>query len=158
MSYNLVKLLYNPSSLSSISPSEKKDSAHQDLETFVNKGSGEKIFDFMTNTITQNSPKNASLQLISMKKILLDPMGFGVRYFFLKRLNAFLETLSNLYQGHMEIFQASIQIVTLIKNQIEHYPQQLHQDSRAEWIELEKSVYTLSRWEDRLQHFWEASH
>lgn len=158
MSQTLIQLLYNPSSLSSISPAGAKETCPEDLDTFVNKGSGEKIFDFMTDAVTQNNPKNAALQLISMKKILLDPMGFGVRYFLLKRLNPFLEVLSNLYQGHMEIFQASIQIVTLIKNQIERYPQQLHQDSQVEWIELEKSVYTLSRWEDRLQHFWSASH
>ena len=157
MSQNLIKLLYNPSSLSSISPSEKKETSHEDLKTFVQKGSGEKIFDLMTGATTQSNPKNAYLQLVSMKKILLDSMGFGVRYFFLKRLNPFLETLSNLYQGHMEIFQASIQIVNLIKNQIEHCPQQLHQDSKVEWIELEKSVYTLSRWEDQLQHFWTTS-
>lgn len=152
MSEQLIKILYNPSSINSVEGSLETGPFEPDRSA----GSGEDTFELVTEIMRRptGSGQTAFKDLIALKRRLTLPVPLQNRLALLDRFNAMLKHLAGRFTDNMDIFQSAIQLVTLFKDQVEARPQGHGPTLRAEWVELEKAIYVLSSWEGQLDYFW----
>jgi hypothetical protein len=151
MSEQLIKILYNPSSINSVEPVETGPASKSDGGEETVHGSFALIAELMRPT---QGRQTAFKDLIALKRRLTLPLPTANRLALLDRFNAMLKHLASRFTDDMDIFQSAIQLVTLFKDQVEARPQNHGATLRAEWVELEKAIYVLSSWEGQLDYFW----
>jgi hypothetical protein len=155
MSKQLIKILYNPSSISSA----KSEQMSFD-EGFLNSKIGAEdplllIAELSHTTIAERICYD---KLVNLKRALSLPQVPKNRPTLLINFNVLLKYLATHYTGNMNVFQCAVQIIMLLKEHVETRPQAQSQSLRSEWVELEKSIYTLSSWENQLDYFWANLH
>lgn len=155
MSKELIKILYNPSSISSA----KSEQMSFD-EEFLNSKIGTEdphllIAELCHATLAERACYE---KLIGLKRAISLPQAPENRLVLLTSFNVLLKHLATHHTGNMDVFQCAVQIIMLLKEHVETRPQPQSQSLRAEWVELEKSIYALSSWEGQLDYFWANLH
>lgn len=93
--------------------------------------------------------KNAVCHLLNQTRELIRlEMPLVIRVVFFKRLNSLLSELMTEYCHDKMVFSLFFDLMSLFKEKIDDCPQEDSDQSEDEWLELEKSVYSLCDWED----------
>lgn len=154
MSEQLIKILYNPSSINSVEPVEADPARESD----AGEGTAHVSFALIAELMRPTQGRQTAFKdLIALKRRLTFPLATANRLALLDRFNVMLKHLAGRFTDDMDIFQSAIQLVTLFKDQIEARPHHHGATLRAEWVELEKAIYVLSSWEGQLDYFWSAA-
>jgi hypothetical protein len=90
------------------------------------------------------------MHLMRMQQILTRKIEWHLRPSVFRELNCVLKALHSLYLNDTQIYTALFAITTMLKDQIDAYPQDDAELSVKEWEELERSVYLLCDWEDSI--------
>lgn len=154
-SEQLIKILYNPSSINSVE-------AHDALPGDDHNGrdaADDEVFALIIGLTRESRGQQAVFQeLIALKRKLTRPLACANRLILIERFTGLVKHLAARFTNSMDIFQSAIQLVTLFKNQVEASPQPHGPTLRAEWVELERVIYLLSTWEGQLDYFWSEAH
>ena len=161
MSKKLMQILYNPGSINSVgAESSLTEEPGSNLIHLTLKGADDGSLSELVESLVlgETATKQTYHQLSQIKKILVSPLSFQTRLNFLESFNVALPHLANRFSAQMEIFQACVQTITLLRDVIEEKPQPNGGDSRHEWVEMEKAVFHLSQWENQVDFYWAGLH
>lgn len=159
MSRRLVQVLYNPGSINSVGQDipVPMDESNKTLVSLQSANLTQLLQ--LTEDLHLESLKNAGGHhhiLIQIKKQLTNPVDLSGRILFLKKFNSAILVLAEQTTSNATVFQACIQVISMMKEIVENEPQPLGADSRGEWVELEKSICHLSHWEGQLEFYWSS--
>ena len=150
-SEQLIKILYNPSSINSV---EAPDALPSDDHNGRDAADDEVFALIVSLTREARGQQTVFQELIALKRKLILPLATANRLILIERFTSLVKHLAARFTNNMDIFQSTIQVVTLFKNQVEARPQGHGPTLRAEWVELERVIYLLSTWEGQLDYFW----
>jgi hypothetical protein len=163
MSSKLIKLLYNPCSLTTTlgydfqSYDDFSENAENDDAKLPE--SSMKVLDILENLI--HSPVSAHEMkhgLRSLKNYHLENLSLDARPTIMKELSRVMQKLRAEFGGEIELFRTAMQVVSLFKALIDLRPNAKTHDANQEWVSLEACVYQLSEWENRSKTVWENYH
>ena len=161
MSQKLVELLYNPSSLNSITDQSLElatNPANLNSGNGTTKISNQDIQKQFDHLIQAGLTEKETLGfLFHLKSVLLEELNPSNRVATLEELNLILATFSSRFNSSIDIFQACVQTVTFIKENVDQLPNPSGSESRKEWVQLERAIYYLAQWEGQLDYFWSAT-
>lgn len=155
MSKQLIQILYNPSSISS-ARSEQMSFNEEFLNSKIGADDPFVLMAELAGAALAERP--CYDKLVNLKRALTLPQDPITRQKLLENFNTLLKHLAARHTGSMDIFQCTVQIIMQLKDHVEARPQPQGQALRAEWVELEKAIYTLSTWEGQLDYFWANVH
>lgn len=158
MSKRLVQVLYNPGSINSVGMDCPEDVANTANVSVSLRDNNPGLLLGLVESLKLGhaSTPERHQQLIQIKKHLARPLAPAERMLFLRLFNSSVQVLAENSSSDATTFQACVQIVSMVKELVESNPQILGADSRAEWVELEKSIYHLSHWEGQLEFYWSS--
>lgn len=139
MKKNILDILYNPSSISSVSSDTIE--LRQDQEA-----AGEHhILEALESLVLAKSESDVCKHLENLKMVLSWGVSQGIQPVLLKQFHLFLCRVTCEHADSVVLFQKSCVLLEGIKQILGDKESLIHESL---WVELEKSVYVLSLWQN----------
>lgn len=139
MKKNILDILYNPSSISSISSDRNQICQDQGAANDYH------ILEALENLHLAKSESDILKHLENLKQALSWGLSKGIRSILLKQFHLFLCRATQEHVDSVEMFQKCCGLLEEIKRILGDRECVIHESL---WIELEKSVYVLSLWQN----------
>lgn len=141
----ITDILYNPGSIHTCGPSETLPS-----RGFVDKLAGDDydLLYRLEEIVQGDLESKLESDLFSFHLALTEGLDPQLSRLILREFNRFLTRASVVYKHNTNLLTHALHIVKEIKNQIDNQSKSFM--AQDEWVELEKSIYFLSAWEEGL--------
>lgn len=152
MNSDLIKILYNPGS---ITTAETVRAHNTDALPITGNNTAHAVLAILSRLRNSAADaRDAHAQLIALKRKLMLALELDARPVVIKAMRATLAVLAGNFASEVDLFQAFIQNIMLIKDQMDTNAQYSVETARHEWVELECVIFELSRWDDQISYFW----
>ncbi|HLD44242.1 MAG TPA: hypothetical protein VJC18_02305 [bacterium] len=159
MSKHIINMLYNPGSISTAGTGQGTDDQEtrvlltgNNLSTCTSLGHRDyHQLEELEALVQADDEMGILSRLRSLKEQLRDGMATELRPVLLKEFNQYMSHALQHHPKSQRIFQNSLEVILTIKKDIDDSPQTNGYISQLEWVELERSVYCLSEWEDGMK-------
>ncbi len=141
----ITDILYNPGSIHTCGPSESMPS-----RGLVDKLAGDDydLFYRLEEIVQGDLESKLESDLFAFHLALTEGVDSQISCLILREFNRFLSRAVGVYQHNTNILTHALHIVKEIKNQIDAQSKSFM--GQDQWVELEKSIYFLSAWEEAL--------
>lgn len=143
MKKNLVNILYNPGSVSSVKPSLVPESLEEAVHSLDRDYH---ILEVLEELVVANNRSEIKKRLETFRESLDHGISVSIQKMVLKEFNTFLSRTMKKYVECGTLFQLCVETVIEIKKHMNEKQGILGKDA---WVELERSIYLLSSWENR---------
>ena len=146
MSKRLVNILYRNDSIDICHPSSGDECSSTDKETSLAMSEVDyQMLLCLEDLILASQETQVISRLLAFYRQLHLEVSMGMRAIMLREFNKFLQRVSKKFTRSHTLYRSCLQVVIEFKNQMDGRQGIMNQE---EWIELEKSIYLLSAWEN----------
>lgn len=144
MKKQITDILYNPGSV---------QTCHQDRQvSYIGlEDRDTEVLKVFETLVVASHEVSVEQGLEQLQQEMLAGVSSGMRLIILREFNSFLERVGEIYKQSASLFETSLQTILMFKALIDSQDTQHSSMAQEEWIELERSLYLLSQWEDGLQ-------
>lgn len=149
--HKLKEILYNPGSIQTPTcPSamleEGQEDSHRTLELAE---SDDRILANLEKLILAENESQIAMSLEVFLKDLQSPISKQLTGLLLGEINRFLERCLRVCPQSNVVFDRSVQLIVALKNKMDGVTSK--QIKSSDWVELERSIYLLTTWEEQLE-------